>query len=475
MQYSVVQYNKVKSDSDCVRIDAEFFKEEYLSIDSLLRQKTHKDLKDFGIKIYHPNEIKREYTELGGVLFLRAQNVRPLEIDLDSNRVYISEDDAKKLSRNYILNTDVLITRTGANFGQCAIYLEKEEAIASSHTFIVRTSILNPFFLAVFLNTTYGRKLIDKGMYGATQPEIAPFYLYRIPVPLLKDDFYKTIEKIYRKSFDYGIQAKTLYAQSERILLSELKLFDWKPKLQPSFIKNYSDTQSAERIDAEYFQPKYEEIVTAIKSATSYKPLGGIVSIKKCIEPGSEEYQESGIPFLRVSNLSKFGINHDNQRFLHESLYETFKSHQPKKGEILLSKDATPGIAYYLKDEPVKMIPSSGILRLTIQDTKRIQPEYFTLVLNSIVVQKQIERDVGGSIINHWLVDMVKNTLIPVLSGTIQENISDKINESFMAREQSKRLLDIAKQGVEMAIEKDEKQAENWINSELKKLNITLK
>ena len=69
MQYSIVQYSKVKNDSDCARTDAEFFKKEYLSIDALLRKKPYKDLKDFGVTIHHPNEIKREYVKTGGVLF----------------------------------------------------------------------------------------------------------------------------------------------------------------------------------------------------------------------------------------------------------------------------------------------------------------------------------------------------------------------------------------------------------------------
>jgi restriction endonuclease S subunit len=177
---------------------------------------------------------------------------------------------------------------------------------------------------------------------------------------------------------------------------------------------------------------------------------------------------------LRVSNLSKLGINTDNQQFLSEALYVTLKTHQPKKGEILLSKDATPGIAYYLKDAPGKMIPSGGILRLLVKDAEQVCPEYLTLVLNSVIVQKQIERDAGGSIINHWLVDQVKNTLIPILSVSVQKQIAEKVNRSFCEREQSKHLLYIAKCGVEMAIEKSEKDAQNWIGAELKKLGIRL-
>ncbi|MCD6564364.1 MAG: hypothetical protein J7K53_00315 [Bacteroidales bacterium] len=471
MQTSIVNFCKVVNDSDCMRIDAEFFKKEYLIVDGLLRKKQYKNLKDFGIKIYHPNEIKRNYVDSGGVLFFRAQNLRPLEISLESNKVYVSDDDARKLNKNKIEYTDVLITRTGANFGQCAVYLEKEKAIASSHTFIVRAQGLNPFFLSIFLNTSYGRKLIDKGMYGAAQPEIAPFYLYRIPVPILSRNFYNLIEIIYKKSFDFISNSKNLYSQAAQILLSELKLLNWKPKHKLSFVKNFSETQSVRRCDAEYFQPMYEEIVNAITSSKNYSFLGDLASIKKCIELGSDAYQENGIVFLRVSNLSKFGIKDSNQQYLTEELYRTLKQHQTKKGEILLSKDATPGIAYYLKNEPQKMIPSGGILRLSVKDREKIYPEYLTLVLNSIIVQKQIDRDVGGSVINHWLVDQVKNTLIPILPVAKQTKISNKLNDSFSYRNISKAILDIAIRGVELAIEKDEKQAEEWIDVVLGELN----
>ena len=84
-----------------------------------------------------------------------------------------------------------------------------------------------------------------------------------------------------------------------------------------------------------------------------------------------------------------------------------------------------------MSDVPSKMIPSSGILRLTVKDTAKIIPEYLTLVLNSVIVQKQIERDVGGSVINHWLVDQVKDAIIPILEVSVQKEISDKIAESF--------------------------------------------
>jgi hypothetical protein len=42
----------------------------------------------------------------------------------------------------------------------------------------------------------------------------------------------------------------------------------------------------------------------------------------------------------------------------------------------------------------------------------------------------------------------------------------------YEAKALSKRLLDIAKRGVEMAIEKSEKDAQGWIDLELKRAGI---
>ncbi|MFA6992764.1 MAG: restriction endonuclease subunit S, partial [Candidatus Gracilibacteria bacterium] len=271
-------------------------------------------------------------------------------------------------------------------------------------------------------------------------------------------------------SFESLKTSKSLYSQAEKLLLSELGLLDWKPKRVLSFVKNFSDTQKAERFDADFFQPKYEEIVEAVKKyKNGFDELGNLTEIKKSIEPGSEAYQEKGIPFVRVSNLSKLELSDNNQQFISEELYDEFKTYQPKKGEILLSKDATPGLAYFLNEDPGKMIVSGGILRLKTK-TEEVLPEFLTLVLNSVVVQKQIERDSGGSIINHWRPDQAKATIIPVLKKEKQKEIKELVEKSFHDRKLSKSLLEIAKRGVEMAIEKDEQTAEKWINGEVEKL-----
>ena len=353
--------------------------------------------------------------------------------------------------------------RTGANFGQCAVYLENTDAVASSHTFIINGGELNPFLLAVYLNTRHGRKMIDRGMYGGVQPELAPYFLRQIPVPDW-NEIQSEIESVYLKSHSLIQLSKSKYAEAQNMLLSELGLEHWSPKSRKTFVKSFSETQRIGRVDADYFQPKYEDVVSAIKNLESgWETLGNLVTMRKCTEVGSAEYLEDGIPFVRVSNLRPFEIT--EEKYISEDLYLALKQHQPEQGEILFSKDATPGIAHYLGEKPKKMIPSSGILRLRSK-TNRIDGENLTLALNSMLTKVQATRDAGGSVILHWRPEQIEGMNIPVLRSKLQADIRQRVNESSDLHQRSKRLLYLAKQAVEMAIEQDEQVAMTWLDRE---------
>lgn len=217
-------------------------------------------------------------------------------------------------------------------------------------------------------------------------------------------------------------------------------------------IINFSDVKSAKRIDAEYFQLKYEKLVEKIKKNNAQK-LGDLVLMKKGIEVGVEEYQEEGKVFIRVSNMSKFGVTESDQKYLSDKLYESLKNNfKPNRGEVLLTKDATPGIAYSLKED-IEGIISGGTLRLKLKG--KIEGEYLTLCLNSIIGKMQAERDAGGSVIAHWKPEQIKNIVIPILSKLIQQKIADLVIKSHEARKKAKELLEEAKRKVEEMIEKN--------------------
>jgi len=476
MKCSEVSFKKILTDNSLLRFDAEYYSPEYVEAEKSVKSKPHEELRNLisVLTDYHANgsyEILRNNVQLldypDYALMIRTVDFE--RDDFEHDVKYISKHAYDFLKKTQIFGKEIIINKIG-NAGKVYIVppLNKKISLGMNQFMIRPTKDMVDGYLYSYLISKYGSRLLQQKITGAVPLSIDKESVRSVLVPILDHGFQDRIDGILNSHFDLRSKSKELYSQAEQILLSELGLVNWKPKHQLSFVKSFFDTKSADRVDAEYFQPMYDELIEKVKQyRNGYEKLGDLVSIKKCIEPGSEAYQENGIPFLRVSNLSKFGINSDNQQYLSEDLYEKLSNYQPEKGEILLSKDATPGIAYYLNNKPGKMIPSGGILRLKVKDVKAIYPEYLTLVLNSVVVRKQIARDIGGSVINHWLVDQVKKTLIPVLPGPIQKDISDKVEDSFMKREQSKKVLDIAKHSVEMAIEQNEEEATRWLNEEV--------
>ncbi|MCX6740320.1 MAG: restriction endonuclease subunit S [Candidatus Parcubacteria bacterium] len=440
MTYSIIPKSHLEG---ALRLDPEYYQPEYLEYlnkikkfkvislgdaASILRGNTPKEYGDFEVPIVRSGDLDSNFFLSGDLLNAKDDNIF------------------------YLRKNDILISSIGfGSIGKVNIFTGANDSKGTvSEVTVIRESKINSFYIWAFLKSKYGQFQINREITGATgQLHLNTGNVENIVMPLLKN--LDIFEKLYVKADKIFEKSNSQYAQAEDLLLEELGIKDLKSEEDLSFTTTLKDCLRSERIDAEFFQPKYENILSKIK--VKKEKLSDLVSWQKGIEPGSEEYVEEGKPFIRVSNMSKFGLNDNNQQFLSEKLYNELKDkYQPQKGEILLSKDATPGITVLLGRD-VEGIISGGILRLKIKD-KNLVPQYLSLVLNSLICQMQIERDAGGSIIIHWRPDQVENTIIPILPLKTQQKIADLVNESFKLRKEAKELLEEAKKRVEEEIEK---------------------
>jgi len=243
------------------------------------------------------------------------------------------------------------------------------------------------------------------------------------------------------------VKAVQAYRLAVWLLLEEIGLFGRKSHTVSTSKRLSESFLQSGRLDAEYYQPKYDRLFGRLNRFPT-ATLGELTSIQKSIEPGSEAYQESGIPFVRVADLSKFGLAGPSIHLDEEKYCDALR---PRKDTILLSKDGSVGIAYKA-EENLDVITSGAILHLTVVSSK-VLPDYLTLVLNSIAVKMQAERDAGGSIIQHWKPSEIEQVVIPILPMPIQKELSEKVQRSFALRKESKHLLEEAKKMVENAIE----------------------
>ena len=86
--------------------------------------------------------------------------------------------------------------------------------------------------------------------------------------------------------------------------------------------------------------------------------------------------------------------------------------------------------------------------------------------------KRQGNRDVGSSVILHWRPEQIQKIIIPILPQPKQQQIQQKIAESFALRKQSKQLLEAAKRAMEIAIEENEAIAIKWLENILEELCV---
>lgn len=470
-----LKLSKMLEDNEKFRIDSEFFKKEYLEVYKLIKNKPNKQLNDI-VETLTDFSANGSYATIADNFSLLnekdyAYMVRTVDLE-NSNYTkevkYIDEHSYNFLEKSKLFGGEILINKIGS---PGRVYQMPNLGIPTSlgmNLFMLRLSKENHFteeYIWAYFNSSFGKTMIKRKINGTVPLTIDKIAIKTLYIPNFSKEFQLKIRDLIQLSHQKQQESKILYKYSEELFLKELDLVDFESSTEiisePKMLSEIK--QNGFRIDSEYYLPKYEEIIKKIKKI-KYNSLGNIVNISKSIEPGSAAYQESGIPFLRVSNLTKFGLSEPTIH-LSKSLFDKkrLEKLQPKKDTILLSKDGTVGIAYNIKSE-TNIITSGAILHLTITDNI-VLPEYFTLVLNSLAVQMQSKRDSGGSIIKHWKQSEIVGVLIPIIDMAIQIQIEEKIKESFKLKEESKQLLEIAKKAVEIAIEDRESIAIKYLEN----------
>lgn len=457
------------------RIDSEFYKTVNLNFLNTIIEKKPKSLAEF-VNISDGNHlsISDHFCE-EGVPYYRGGDIYNFYIEQTSNPLRIPEEvyNIGNMKRSHLKKGDVLISIVGAIIGNLSLVRTDSKATCSCKLAILRPKSIKPELLAIYLKSKFGQNQVQKFRRGTGQTGLILEDFDQLLIPEFSEDFSILIENLVSKSYENLENSQNTYYQAEILLLETLNLKDFQLSKEPVNVKNFSESFGISgRLDAEYYQVKFEEVVNRIKT-TDYDQLANIVKIKKSIEPGSSVYADEGLPFVRVSDYNKFGLSTPDKYLTDDFCKENaeqIKKLKPKKETILFSKDGSVGTAYMLRED-ADFITSGAILNLTVKDKNKIIPEYLTLALNSKLVQMQAERDAGGSIILHWRVSEIEKVVVPIIDFDKQREIADLVEESFQLIKQSEHLLEVAKTAVEMAIEKDEMTAMVYIENQTEMKN----
>jgi len=477
MQTQVLNYSATVEDDGSFRLDAEHYQEQFLrNQQKLIRFGATPLLKLISRPVMtgHTPSMKVESYYGGNIVFVKTDNLREFEISGEFTH-RLTETGNEVIKRSVLQTGDLIVTIIGATYkivGRAAL-VRKEDSPANINQNVALIRLkkaYSPEFLSAYLNCNIGRLALWYLSRQTEQVNLNCREVEKVLVPDVSDFFVRSVEGAYKKAVIFEHQSRFIFQEAQTILLSELGLLDWQPKHRLSFVKNYSDTEQSERFDAEYFQPKYEEIVKAIKS---YK--GGWDTLSNLCNlvghPSNPPYAESNDKdktfIVTQKHLGDYSLN--DEFWKDEDALYTTNEFVKKNSQYILKQDDVLlySVGAYIGKANIYMETTRATIGsfLTLLRTKKeiLNPYYLMVFLNTnigVMISKQHQRGMAQQYLYPY---DIRTFPIPLLNKEIQIQIQQKITESFTLRKQSKHLLECAKQAVEMAIERDEETALQWL------------
>jgi restriction endonuclease S subunit len=239
---------------------------------------------------------------------------------------------------------------------------------------------------------------------------------------------------------------------------------DFSPSTEKVNIKSFKESFIATgRLDAEYYQPKYEEMMASIKKLPCNILSDFIKSYSTGYPYKSDDYLDNGIPLIRINNIKKGFLELSNTAYLPTEQMEISENDIAVEGDILLSMSGTIGNTCVIPKGVTALI-NQRIMRFTPQN---YNPLVLMLILNSIIGEYQLERIGTGGVQTNISSNDINKIIIPILSDETQNQIANLIQQSFTLKSQSEALLTTAKRAVELAIETNEQTALDFITDSI--------
>ncbi len=233
-------------------------------------------------------------------------------------------------------------------------------------------------------------------------------------------------------------------------MLKELKITNIEPKKRLVFEEKSMTVFESNRIDAEYYQPKFKEMVKHLKQySKDIKEFCKIVKIKdKNFKPKENILYD----YIELSNVKDYGFIAEFMTNNGQNLPSRARR-KVETGDLLISSiEGSLSSCALITKEFNGFLCSTGFY---VVKSDKINSETLLVLLKSDFFQDFIKRGCTGTILTAINNNELSKVPIPDISIQIQTKIKDLIIRSYNLRKESKELLHQAIQKVENLIEKD--------------------
>lgn len=440
-----------------LRFEAEHFQKKYFHLFDLLNKKKCERLGSLvsaDIKTGHTPSMKDQSFYGGDYHFIKTDNLRTNEIT-EPYTDYLSRKGYESLKRVHLKSGDIIVTVIGATYGiiaRCALINDEIlPATINQNIAMIRPDVkkIVPEYLVSYMNSKYGRMYLE---YLARQMEQVNLNCQEIAqdiVPILSADFQEKIRAIVQKAYDLLSKSKAKYNRAESDLMSELGLETGISSDTQISVRTFKNISELGRIDAEYYQPKYDELIAKIKA------LGGGTVQTECNVYDKNFNPDKSVEYkyIELANIGTLGEINGCTVDLGSEL-PTRARRIVHAGDIIISSiEGSLQSCALITDEYDGALCSTGFFVL---DSDKMNSETMLVLFKSAPIQALLKQQCTGTILTAFGKAGLLSIPIPDINDDLQKRIKSSVMESFRLRQNSKNLLEAAKHAVELAIEQDE-------------------
>ena len=465
LEVSILSLKDVLVDNENKRIDSEYFKKQFLRFfQNVPNLRPLGSLAKDGYRVVYENTKvidKEEAQEKDFPVFLQATDLETPFIKTD-NLFYVDNVDWERYPKGRINKGEILIEVKG-KIDKVAIvpddFHEKTLVTGSLFKLTVNEKISKNILLT-YLISKYGVAFKDRYKTNLLISFVSKPDLYRIPVPSFSKEFENKIDDLYTKIFSSQKNSKQLYSQAEKSLLETLGLKDFQPSTEAVNVKLLKESfLSSGRLDAEYYQPKYEDYINLIKNNNlGFDRLENGCNLK---DKNFNPKDDVNYKYIELSNIGKSGEITGNTFDLGKELPSRARRLVNAGDVIISSIEGSLESCALVTEQYDKSICSTGFY---VINSDKTNSETLLVLFKSELMQNILKQNCSGTILTAINKNEFLNIPIPIIDKSIQQQIADLIQESFILKTKSEKLLETAKRAVEIAIEESEEKAMVFIN-----------
>jgi type I restriction enzyme, S subunit len=431
-----------------IRLDGEFWRPCYLENERNIRCLDYAPLgslvSTFRKGIFYI--LASEYAA-DGVPFYRSSNVGEI-LPRDDALAYITPRKQLAESKTALHAGDLMIVKTGKS-GASVVLRQSCNVSQDVIAVRIRPDRVNPYYLAVYLNSRFGSNEMNRWFQGQVQPHLSLEDARRIWVALPPDAEQRQVESIVVRAAHARERAALDWGEAECLLESRLRLDQLLSNKPTGYAVRLSAVETARRADAQHYQPSF----VALRNLLARFP-------NRCLRAIST-YNCRGVQpvYVRdgkyaVVNSQHLGPKHISYGKLERTSASAFRAapeaHIQPNDLLIYTTGAYVGRTnVYLDDTPALASNHVNILRLI----PGIDSAYMSLVLQSSVGQLQTQQHARGSAQAELYPADIDKFLVPLLEPETQSAIGNLVRASLAKQRESARLLEEAKTRVEQLIE----------------------